>query len=503
MRGNYTLTVKDFGPIGEATLELRPLTVFVGPSNTGKSYLATLLYALHRCLRDRGALPVVPDRGDPDPDLVTQARLAEWAADTVKSMDDTNRPLPTFPEEVNEFVKSFLVTAAAVAPAMERELMRCFGVTSAQELVRRPQATQARIGLGVPRNGNRGSFEYHIGISGEGLAANGEVTGDNTFALDRVDSVHTQSLRRHVSGLGRLWLASSTGDYPIEDPLERASYMEHVLYRVCETVRSWLLQPFSKLESHYLPSDRAGIVHTRDIVLRSLIHRASTTNREQPASLSGVAADLLDQLMRLPGTTGDVAATYPLARRLEKSVLGGEVRVELSDADYPLLWYRPDGWSSDLPLNRTSSMVSELAPIVLYLRHVIGSEDVVIIDEPEAHLHPASQVEVVRLLAEVVRSGVRVIITTHSEWLLDELANIVRGSEVRGEQSRSGGEDAVVLRPDEVGAWLFNGKNEERGVVVEELQIDDAGLYPTGFDKVAVALHNRWAEIDSRLGTGD
>ena len=40
--------VQDFGPIAEAAIDLRPLTVFVGPSNTGKTYLATLVYALHR-----------------------------------------------------------------------------------------------------------------------------------------------------------------------------------------------------------------------------------------------------------------------------------------------------------------------------------------------------------------------------------------------------------------------------------------------------------------------
>ena len=41
------LEVANFGPIVEAKIDLRPLTVFVGPSNTGKSYLATLIYALH------------------------------------------------------------------------------------------------------------------------------------------------------------------------------------------------------------------------------------------------------------------------------------------------------------------------------------------------------------------------------------------------------------------------------------------------------------------------
>ena len=47
-KGNYRLDVSNFGPIVQASLELRPLTVFIGPSNTGKSYLAILIYALHQ-----------------------------------------------------------------------------------------------------------------------------------------------------------------------------------------------------------------------------------------------------------------------------------------------------------------------------------------------------------------------------------------------------------------------------------------------------------------------
>ena len=48
-RDTLELEVKNYGPIVEARIDLRPLTVFVGPSNTGKSYLALLIYALHRC----------------------------------------------------------------------------------------------------------------------------------------------------------------------------------------------------------------------------------------------------------------------------------------------------------------------------------------------------------------------------------------------------------------------------------------------------------------------
>ena len=36
-----TISVKNFGPIAEGSVDLKPLTIFVGPSNTGKSYMAT------------------------------------------------------------------------------------------------------------------------------------------------------------------------------------------------------------------------------------------------------------------------------------------------------------------------------------------------------------------------------------------------------------------------------------------------------------------------------
>ena len=101
-----------------------------------------------------------------------------------------------------------------------------------------------------------------------------------------------------------------------------------------------------------------------------------------------------------------------------------------STVGYPSFHYRPAEWKRDLPLMNTSSMVSELAPVVLYLRHVVQPGDVLIIEEPESHLHPAMQVAFTRLLAAVARSGVRVVLTTHSEWVLEALANLVRLSEV-------------------------------------------------------------------------
>ena len=51
------INVKNFGPIEKAEIDLRPLTVFVGESNTGKTYLAALIYALHQHFRGISQFP--------------------------------------------------------------------------------------------------------------------------------------------------------------------------------------------------------------------------------------------------------------------------------------------------------------------------------------------------------------------------------------------------------------------------------------------------------------
>ena len=145
-------------------------------------------------------------------------------------------------------------------------------------------------------------------------------------------------------------------------------------------------------------------------------------------------------------------------------------------------------------------MVSELAPVVLYLRHFVQPGDVLIIEEPESHLHPAMQVEFIRQLAGVVRAGIRVMLTTHSEWVLDELANLVRLSELPKAKRKGVAGADFALTPDQLGVWLFEPKQKPKGSVVKEIPFDeDFGGFRSGFDEVAIGTYNDYAEISNRI----
>ena len=99
-----------------------------------------------------------------------------------------------------------------------------------------------------------------------------------------------------------------------------------------------------------------------------------------------------------------------------------------------------------------------------------------------------------------MRAGVRVIITTHSEWVLDELTNLVYMSDLdESDRDGIGGADYALSR-DEVGVWLFKPKKRPRGSAVEEIPFDeDFGGFRSGFDDVAMGTYNDFAGISNRI----
>ena len=85
------------------------------------------------------------------------------------------------------------------------------------------------------------------------------------------------------------------------------------------------------------------------------------------------------------------------------------------------------------PMARTSSMLSELAPLLLVLRSH-HSVDHLTIDEPEAHLHPAMQMCVASFLASLVNKGLRIVLTTHSDFFVTQFNNMMRVHELVGSE---------------------------------------------------------------------
>ena len=188
---------------------------------------------------------------------------------------------------------------------------------------------------------------------------------------------------------------------------------------------------------------------------------------------------------------------------MEHDPLFGEIRTHRSlPGGFPEFVYRPRGTTQDIRFSRTSSMVTELAPIVLFLRGIVEPGDTLVIEELEAHLHPAAQTRMAVTLARLVRAGVRVVVTTHSDWLLKELANLMRQGELVDEAPDPADAREVPgwLKPCEVGVWLFSRSEDASGSTVKEIPFDRTeGIEPDEYEDVAETLYNRSAELQNRL----
>lgn len=104
------------------------------------------------------------------------------------------------------------------------------------------------------------------------------------------------------------------------------------------------------------------------------------------------------------------------------NIIGGEYLVTNKDEIY----YIPSKSKRvKIPLNECSSSVRSLLDIGLYLKHVAQRGDLLILEEPERYLHPENQRRIARLFARLVNLGIKVFITTHSDYIVKELNSLI------------------------------------------------------------------------------
>ena len=457
--GRIRIKVSDFGPIGNGEVELRSLTVFAGPSNTGKSWLATLIYVFEQHFKGdkNAALAQLLYSGHGDQKPQFPERPDVWLECIAKK------------EAISLTVDDKKVLAIFLKDRcrdIETEILRCFGLSELR----------------------------HLSREGSGKAASVTVLDD--------DAIRSPATCFHFAVSGDEALSP---DIEIADQLKLQRipppFYEQFSKKFAEDIQDDKLSPWRVVVApflfkndnagYYLPADRGGVMHLYHTIVSALVRNASriSPGRNTPM-LSGVMGDFLQNLLDIDiEKQGHTESDR--AESLERKLLKGSISIEKSDIEYPRFAYSPADWGRFLSFLNVSSMVSELAPVALYLRHHVREGDLLILEEPEAHLHPAMQVAFVREIAEWVRQGIRVILTTHSEWVLEELANIVAA----GEAGETDG-----LGRQAVGMWLFEPQQSLSGATrIREIGWDpDEGGFATDFDDVARNLHNKWAELMNR-----
>ncbi|MFK5975100.1 MAG: DUF3696 domain-containing protein [Sulfurovum sp.] len=86
-------------------------------------------------------------------------------------------------------------------------------------------------------------------------------------------------------------------------------------------------------------------------------------------------------------------------------------------------------------ISYTLSIITQLLYSVMLLEKQ-GIKTVILMENPEAHLHPKGQTQIAKLIAEIANLGVQVIVETHSDYILDGLRLAVKDGKINHEDSK-------------------------------------------------------------------
>lgn len=181
-----------------------------------------------------------------------------------------------------------------------------------------------------------------------------------------------------------------------------------------------------------------------------------------------------------------------LAEELENKILGGKVGI----SQYGNLTYSPNH-APDIALGMelSSSTVGSLSSLVFYLRHLAKKGYTFIIDEPELSLHPDNQRVIARFFGSLVNAGFKLIISTHSDYIVREINNLImlskKSRKTAGLRKKYGYTQAQVLQPQQVGAYLFKrGEPSPKSI-----EITETGLEISTIDEVVADLNQSSQDI--------
>ena len=156
----------------------------------------------------------------------------------------------------------------------------------------------------------------------------------------------------------------------------------------------------------------------------------------------------------------------------------------------------------------TASVVKSLSSLVIYLKHIAKDNDLVIIDEPEINLHPDDQIILTRLFSKLINKGFRLLISTHSDYVVREINNLIMLSNEKMKDSATqfGYNINEYINSEDVDIHYFDYPKKLRGnkqVTIEKLKLDLGGFEIPSVNATIESQNNISEELFYKLKYSD
>ena len=260
---------------------------------------------------------------------------------------------------------------------------------------------------------------------------------------------------------------------------------ENIFNFILELIQSLTKEIKKEIKNiYYLPASRSGLYQALSafgqIIAELSKNRSFITKRIELPTISEPLSDYFLELSNIKNKKLIDNEIEKIAKNIEKNILNGEIEF---DNKTKKILFKPNNTDLKLDLSYTSSMVSEISPIVSYLKFIINqpvlrkefpnSKPLIMIEEPEAHLHPEIQIKLLEEFINLTNNGVKFIITTHSNYIFNKFNNLILAKKVDISKTKS---------------FLFQLTNQ--GTEVKNLEIDEFGVEDENFIYTSEKLYN-------------
>ena len=469
---DLNINIENFGPITKAKINLKPLTIFIGPNNSGKSNAAMLI---HSILSFENQINIFAGQYNLKRNYSKAFHLFNKDLQDVvrKNKDKQSFSIPL---SITKKFFSYL-TREVLKRDLESVITRNFA-SPIFELVRAKQKF-AKITVS-------GSNNLNVTI-GKNLTVKSD-SGLTHRYLFNIDS-------KNIS------LNSKKEENDIITTINKFESKDFLNYYITPYLIDLIARNIKHdnipINSHYFPAARSDILQRHRALSASIVNSAPFTGIEpmQIPKLTGVVSDFISGIIMLSNHHGRF---IDLANQLESELFHGQVKLSAHNKyAFPEITYNSQ--NGGIPLHRTSSSILEIAPISLYLKHIVQPDSLLIIEEPETHLHPESQLIFAKYIVRMIRSGLNVLVTTHSVFLLERLSEFMLASKIEPKKRKKLGYDPKdYLLDNEVSPYVFK-KHNNGGHVVSPVPINHEGISQKEFIKINDTLYSNYLKLQQNL----
>lgn len=452
-------TLKNVGKIATAEFSIKPLTIFIGKNDSGKTYAASSLWAIVNFLKKEIQLSQ-----DLESEIMTQTSTVLNGALTNTQYEYTFDS--TFIQKVLNDIK---VKIDKKFPSILKSTFNFNGFDRSAFSLTKEIVHPVKFSIS---------------------------TTPELSEVSNLEPLEEARVRSRYKVIFTLQSDELSNKYVLPPLKIQAIQKGFVFELVHERLREYIIGTafsgnlWSKLSNIlYIPAARTGIVLALNYFLEGSNTSSKLLDDAETNENNNLTAPLSDFARKM-----QVAFFSGRKKSASESLISELIQGEININDNNIFHYQPLGVKQEIPLASSSSLVTELAPLAVLDSSLHNS--FIIFEEPEAHLHLEAQREIAKAIIRLINNGCYLLITTHSDTFIQQINNLIllerHSNKKQLLKDFELTEDDITAKKN-VAAYDFNCSNNK--TIVKKLAFEQYGFVAQSLNEVLISLSNQTLKI--------